>query len=203
MSNLTHREVANITPVQALFVTALLAVSGASEGTRRIATHLFERSAVSAVWAFLGRHSDARVSWLRLVSITYEATRRFLHAWPASGAMTIESMMTTLETCTSAVASRVADTTRPTLSQFPLGVLTLLPHDERLQLLQCVQGAITPAHLCVLHATVESERADAHSPHTSGADVVSAIDQLESRLLGACIYTLGAPEEFRHGRLAS
>jgi hypothetical protein len=189
--------------MQALFITALLAVSGSSERTRRAATALFERGAISATWAFLGRHSDPRVSWLRLVSITYEATLRFLDAWPASGALTIESMMVTLEACTNAAASRIPAAVRSTSIHRPLGVLTLLSYQERLQLLQCVQGALTPTHQCVLHATVERECAGTPTVHSPGHEVVTGIEQLELLLLGACRYTLGAPEEVARGRLAA
>lgn len=203
MTHVTQRNVVPIAPMQALFITALLAVSGSSERTRSAATALFERGAISATWAFLGRHSDAHISWLRLVSITYEATHRFLDAWPASGALTIESMMITLEACTNAAASRIPAAERSTFVHRPLGVLTLLSHEERLLLLQCVRGSLTPTHLCVLHATVERERADTPSVHSPRREVLTGIEQLELLLLGACRYTLGVPEEIARGRLAA
>jgi hypothetical protein len=194
MRQVTKRHVAPITPVHALFITALLAITGASDRTRRGATKLFERSATSVVWVILSRQSDIGFTWLRLVSITFEVTSSFLQTWPTSGTMTISSMMTTLETCTHAVVNRVADMAPLILAHSPLGVLTLLTYDERLQLLQCVHDVLAPEHECTLLAAMENDLAGPLGRHVPSDRVFTAVEQLEDLLLQSCAYTLGAPE---------
>lgn len=203
MRELTQRNVVPITPSQALFLTALLAVSAASERTRRVATGLFERGALSVEWAILSRNTESRVSWLRLASVTHEATRHFLGAWPAIGATSVASMLSALEISTSAVASRDADTTVPSPTSSPWGVLALLTHAEQLQLLRCVEGALTPAHLCALYAAVELECSGTPHHHAASGDVANAIEALESLLLGSCVSTLETPADIGRGPLAA
>ncbi len=202
MSTITRRDVADVTPLQALFFTALLAVSGSSERVRRIAIEAFERAAMPAIWGFLVRDTTARVSWLRLLSITHEATRRFLLVWPTSSAATVVSMMAELERCAYTAAFMIADIPAAVACDRHLGVLTLLAHDERMQLLQCVQAALTPAELCALYALVEQERADVGRPEVDEA-LTGAVERLESLLLGACTYTLGTPPAASHRHLAA
>ena len=195
MRQVTTFHVAPITPVHALLITALLAVTGATDRTRRRATTLFERSAISVVWVILSRQSNIGFTWLRLVSITFEVTRRFLQTWPTSGTMTVSSMMTTLETCTHAVVNRVADMAPLAPAHSPFGVLALLTYDERLQLLQCVQDVMAPEYQYTLLAAMENERAGTLDRHVPGDRVITAVEQLEGLLLQSCAYTLGAPED--------
>jgi hypothetical protein len=203
MSNITLRQVTSLTPLQALHFAALLAVSGSSERVRHAATEAFERSAIAAIWGFLARHTGARISWLRLASITHEATRHFLHEWTRSATLTVDSMMAVLERCTHTVAFTVTSMP-PTIEPCGhLGVLTLLSHDERVQLLQCVQAALTPAELCTMHAVVEQERNGIAALLNADTNAADAIERLESLLLGVCTYTLGTLTEGTRGRLAA
>ncbi len=203
MSTIRRREVADVTPLQALFFTALLAVSGSSERVRRTAIDTFERAAMPAIWGFLTRDTEARVSWLRLLSITHEATRRFVHVWPTSRAATVASMMEELERCAHTAAFMIADIPAAVACNRRLGVLTLLAYDERMHLLQCVQPVLTPEELCALYALVEHERADAGGRPEGGDALAGAIERLESLLLGACTYTLGTPPTVSHRHLAA
>jgi hypothetical protein len=203
MRTTTQHQVTGLAPLQALYVAALIAVSGSSERIRHVATQAFERSALAAVWGFLARHTGARVSWLRLASITHEATRRFLHNWPRATTMNVESMMAVLEQCTHTAAFTVTSMPDALAPHGHIGVLTLLSYEARVQLLQCVQAALTPAELCVLHAVVEHERDGIGLLSQADANVTDAIERLESLLLGACTYTLGTPSDIANGRLAA
>lgn len=203
MRTITHRQVTDLAPLQALYVAALIAVSGSSERVRRAATRAFERCALAAVWGLLARHTGARVSWLCLASISHEATRRFLHDWPRASTINVESMMAVLEECTNTAAFSVTPMPDALEAHGHLGVLTLLSHEERLRLLQCVQTALASPELCVLHAVVEHEQDGIGLRSQADANVTGAIERLESLLLGACTYTLGMPTDLANGRLAA
>lgn len=203
MRTTTQHQVTGLAPLQALYVAALIAVSGSSERIRHVATQAFERSALAAVWGFLARHTEVRVSWLRLASITHEATRRFLHDWPGTTTINVESMMTVLERCTHTAAFTVTSMPSVLEPEGHFGVLTLLSHDERIQLLQCVQLALTSAELCVLRAVVEQARDGLELRLEADTNVTGAIGRLESLLLGACTYSLGTATEITHGSLAA
>ncbi|MBL0889125.1 MAG: hypothetical protein IBJ19_00795 [Gemmatimonadaceae bacterium] len=203
MRTITQRQVTGLAPLQALYVAALIAVSGSSERVRRVAAHAFEHSVIAAIWGFLARHTEARVSWLRLASITHEATRRFLHDWPRTTTISVESMMAVLEQCTHTAAFTVTAMPAAVEPAGHLGVLTLLSHEERVQLLQSVQAALTPAELCVLHAVIEDEQDGIRLRLDADMNVTGAIERLESLLLGACTYTLGTPTAIANGRLAA
>lgn len=191
----SQRSITTVSPVQALHFAALLACSGSTEGVRRTAARVVESRALPVVWAFLTRYSDARVSWLRLTSVTHEATCRFLREWPTSAALTTESMMSTLQACTRAVAGRVAPEVTTSLPLGRLGVLTLLSACERHQLLQSVQGALTAAELRALHAAVAGNNGDRPAAVNLAFNEMNAIEHLETLLLRASIYTLGVEND--------
>ncbi|WP_434478893.1 hypothetical protein [Gemmatimonas sp.] len=189
------RETEHLSPVQALFVTALLAVSGSSERVRRIAADVFQRAALPAVWGYLYRHTGTRPSWLRLASITHEATGRFLNEWPTRASLSVESMMSALESCTRSVDSRSVAMPPVTPVHGPLGVLTLLAFSERMQLMTAMRAALSPAELDALHGAVEGGRREALVPHIPDTAAANAVERLESILLSAAMYTLGIPND--------
>lgn len=203
MRTATLRETEHLSPVQALFVTALLAVSGSSERVRRIAADVFQHAALPAVWGYLYRHTGARPSWLRLTSIVHEATTRFLSKWPTSPSLTVESMLTVLESCTYTVGRRQVAIPPATPVAGPLGVLTLLTQSERLQLLHAVRAALTPAELDALQGVAEAEHPHALALFGPEDAAAYAVERLESTLLSAATYTLGIPDDKRGGRIAA
>ncbi|MCA2992502.1 hypothetical protein [Gemmatimonas sp.] len=203
MSSTSNHQVTSVTPLEALFFVALLSISGSSARVRRAAADVFQRAAMPAVWGFLYRHTGARPSWLRLASITHEATTRFLSKWPTSPSITVESMMTVLESCTCSVDRRHDAVPPATPLAGPLGVLTLLAHTERLQLLHAVRAALTPTELGALQWVAEAGSLHAAAPFSPEDAAEYAVERLESILLSAATYTLGIPDDKRGGRIAA
>jgi hypothetical protein len=203
MTHDLRRAVTEVSPLHTLFVTALLACFGSSEEVPYRAAEVFRRGALPLVWASLGRHSTARISWLRLTSITHEAVERFLHEWPNGTVITVESMVATLDRCTFNTATRVAPTTVATPVSAPMGILSLLEYHEQLRLLQTVQAALTPDELCALSAAIERERHGSLTESVPDAIAVRAMGRMELLLLGASEYTLSASTDVLGRQLAA
>lgn len=205
-ASMTHhlrRAITEVSPLHSIFVTALLGCFGSSEQVRRSATEVFRRGALPVVWASLRRQSTARISWLRLTSITHEAVERFLHEWPVSAPITIESMTATLDTCTCQTATRGPHLTAMIPVRAPLGILSLLEHQERMQLLQHVRAELMPDDLCVISAAIERERLGTLTEQAPDTAVARAVERMELLLLGTSEHTLSASSDLFDHPLAA
>lgn len=203
MTHHLRRAITEVSPLHSIFVTALLGCFGSSEQVRRSATEVFRRGALPVVWASLRRQSTARISWLRLTSITHEAVERFLHEWPVCTTITLESMMATLDTCTCHTSTRGPHLTAMIPARAPLGILGLLEYQERLQLLQYVQAVLMPDDLCVISAAIERERLSTLTEQAPDTAVVRAVEQMELILLGTSERTLSASSDIFNRPLAA
>lgn len=201
MTHHLRRAITADSPLHSIFVTALLGCFGSSEQVRRSATEVFRRGALPVVWASLSRQSTARISWLRLTSITHEAVERFLHEWPLCAAVTLESMLATLDTCACHTLTRVPLPIVVIPVRAPLGILGLLEYQERLQLLQHVQAVLMPGDLCVISAAIERERLGTLTEHDAVA--LRAVERMELLLLGTSEHTLSASSDIVDRPLAA